>query len=135
MSNFRGSLDANVLLRMMVKDDLFQYRAAKKLIDKSGGQLAVADTAIIEAAFVLRREYGLTRQDVKTAIQDLMLLPQLNCNRVLFDRALTLYASTRGVSLEDCALTVYAELNGALPLYTFDKKLAKSSKNAALVGA
>jgi predicted nucleic-acid-binding protein len=135
MSSFRGSLDANVILRLLLNDVPAHYKAAKKLLLQSEVQLAVADAALIEVIFVLNRNYGMTREQVHKLITGFISLPQINCNRVLFTLALPLYINNESLSFEDCALTVYAELNDALPLYTFDKKLAKSTKNAALVGA
>ncbi len=133
MNRFQGSLDANAILRVLVNDVPKHYLAVKKLIEEATGQLAVSDTALIEVAFVLHRAYGFDRTEVRDALLGFMSLKQINCNRILFDKALDFYASTQSLSLEDCVISTYAELNDALPLYTFDKKLANSSANITLI--
>lgn len=133
VSRFAGSLDANVILRLLLKDVPAQHEAALKLFNGSKGrQFAIADTAIIEVVFVLGREYELSRQSIVEALRGFMKLPELNMNRILFDRALDLYEDHPGLSFEDCCLATYADLNDAVPLWTFDKKLAKQSPNASL---
>jgi predicted nucleic acid-binding protein len=62
-----------------------------------------------------------------------MQLPELDGNRALFAKALPLFATHPALSLEDCCLSVYAELDGATPLWTFDQKLARQVTGAELV--
>lgn len=135
MANFAGSLDANVLLRLLLNDVPKQHAAAIKLMEISTDQFAVADTAIIEVVFVLERHYQFSRPQIKEAIDGLASLPSLNCNRELLSGALPLYARHQKLSFEDCCLAVYAELNNALPLWTFDIKLAHQARGAKLVGS
>lgn len=133
MIAFSGSLDANVLLRLLLNDIVDQHQAVIKLFQNATGQFAVADTAIIETAFVLGRNYKFTRTEVTEAIEGLMSLAEINCNRPLFLKVLPLFSKYPTLSFEDCCLTVYAELNEAKPLWTFDRKLAKQSPSAKLV--
>lgn len=134
MPGFSGSLDTNVILRLLLQDVIDQHKAAVTLLDQAEGQLAVADIAIIEVAFVLERHYQLSRAQVVQALTGFFSLPKINCNRVLFEQALPLFEAHPGLSLEDCCLAVYAELNSAAPLWTFDKKLANQASAARLVG-
>lgn len=133
MSVFYGSLDANVLLRLLLDDEPDQHAAVEALFRKSSGQFAVADTAIIEVAFVLGRHYSFSRQAVVEAIEGLMSLTEINCNRLLFAKVLPLFVKSPALSFEDCCLATYAELNEAKPLWTFDRKLANQAKSAKLV--
>jgi len=133
MKQFSGSLDANIILRLLLNDIPDQYKSAAQLLKGAARQLAVADTALIEACFVMERAYSMNREHIGMAILGFMSLQQVNCNRMLFDRALMLFQSHPALSMEDCCLAVYAELNDAEPLYTFDKKLAKQSPTAQLV--
>jgi len=133
MANFSGSLDANVLLRLLLNDLPKQHQAVVKLFLNSSKQFAVADTAIIEIIFVLERNYKFTRSAIVEAIEGLMSLTEINCNRPLFMKALPLFVKRPGFSFEDCCLATYAELNDANPLWTFDQKLAKQAANAKLV--
>jgi predicted nucleic-acid-binding protein len=133
MTRFSGSLDANIILRYLLNDVPDQCKSATQLLKDASGQLAVADTALLEACFVMERAYSMSREHIRVALLGFMSLQQINCNRILFDRALMLFQSHSALSMEDCCLAVYAELNDAEPLYTFDKKLAKQSRAAQLV--
>ncbi len=133
MTSRTGSLDANILLRLLLNDIPAQHAAATRLVEDSAGQLNVADTSIIEVVFVLERHYGFTREQIAVTIQGLIGLPQITCSRALFEKSLPLFAEHPALSFEDCCLAVYAELNGALPLYTFDKKLAHQTPQAQLL--
>ena len=128
-----GSLDANVRLRLLLNDVADQHQAALTLFQRAAGQFAVADTAIIELVFVLGRNYGFTRPAIAEAVEGLMSLPEINCNRLLFERALVLFRKHPALSFEDCCLASYAALNNAEPLWTFDKKLANQAPSAPLV--
>ncbi len=48
-------------------------------------------------------------------------------------KALKIYVIQPVLSFEDCCLSVYAELNDASPLYTFDKKLARQLSQARII--
>lgn len=133
MSALAGSLDTNVLLRLVLKDLPDQHQAVVALLDNSSGSFEVADTTIIEVVFVLERKYSFTRDAIAEDVGGLIAFPRLNCNRVLFERALPLFVAHPSLSFEGCCLSVYAELQAATPLWTFDKKLAKQVPNARLV--
>lgn len=128
-----GSLDTNALLRLLLNDVAQQHEAAKKLLRKASSQLAVADIAVIELVFVLERYYGFSRQQVSEAVTGLILLKEISCNRMLFEKVLPLYLSHSALSFEDCCLSTYAAINEAEPLWTFDKKLASQAASAKLI--
>ena len=133
MARFNGSFDTNVLLRLLLNDIPEQHNAVKELMQQTISQFAIADTAIIELAFALDRYYGFGRLQIAEAIDGLMKLKEINCNRALYERALPIFTKHSGLSFEDCCLSVYAQLNDAEPLWTFDKKLANQASNAKLV--
>ena len=133
MAVFSGSLDANVLLRLLLNDIADQHQSVIRLFQHASGQFAVSDTAIIETVFVLERNYTFSRPAIVETIEGLMSLTEINCNRPLFLKALPLFSKYPALSFEDCCLAVYAELNEAKPLWTFDQKLAKQASSARLV--
>lgn len=130
---FSGSLDTNALLRLLLNDIPQQHEAVRALLTNASGQLAIADTAIMELMFVLERYYGFSRQQANEAVVGLMQLSEINCNRILFEKALPIYLDHMALSFEDCCLSVYATLNEAEPLWTFDKKLATQAESAKLI--
>jgi predicted nucleic-acid-binding protein len=133
MAVFSGSLDANVLLRLLLNDISDQHQAVLRLLGTARGQFAVADIAVVEVAFVLERYYEFSRVAIAEAIDGIMSLAEINCNRTLFKKALPLFAKHPGLSFEDCCLAIYAELNDAKPLWTFDRKLANQAANVKIV--
>lgn len=133
MTMLSGSLDANVLLRLLLNDVPRQNTAATKLLQDADGQFAVADTAIIEIVFVLERHYEFSREQIAEAVEGLMSIPEINCNQGLFVAALPLFTKHSALSFEDCCLAKYAELNDAKPLWTFDQKLTNQVASAKLV--
>ncbi|HSX02059.1 MAG TPA: PIN domain-containing protein [Candidatus Saccharimonadia bacterium] len=135
MAKLAGSVDANVLLRLILNDVADQHKAAVELFQYAPGQFAVADVAVIELAFVLARHYGFTREQIREAIDGVMALAEVNCNRLLFEKVLPLFVKHPKLSFEDCCLVVYAELNETEPLWTFDQKLASQTPGAQLVTA
>lgn len=133
MLKYSGSCDTNVLLRLLLNDIPRQHIAAKRLIKQADAQFAIADTVIIELVFGLDRYYGFSRLQIVEAVDGLMKLKELNLNRKLFEKVLPLFVKQPGLSYEDCCLAIYAQLNDAEPLWTFDKKLANQTSNAKLV--
>ena len=53
MSSRAGSLDANLLLRLLLKDIPAQHQAVFRLVNQAVEPFAVADIAIVEVVFVL----------------------------------------------------------------------------------
>ncbi len=135
MTKFTGSFDTNVILRLLLNDIPEQRIAVKKLMKQAVNQFAVADIVIIELVFGLDRYYKFSRPQIAEAVDGLMKLKEINCNRALFEKVLPLFINHSSLSFEDCCLTVYAQLNTAEPLWTFDKKLANQVSSAKLIAA
>lgn len=133
MPTTAGSLDANVVLRLLLNDVPDQHDAAVRLLESTDSELVVADVAIIEVVFALCRHYEFSRAVAADAITGLMGLPHIHCNHALFTRALPLFTTHPKLSFEDCYLAAHAELHGASPLWTFDKNLAGQASTARLV--
>lgn len=124
-SKKNGSLDTNVLLRLILGDIPTQAEAVEKLL-KPGSLFDVSDITIIEMIFVLEKIYKLPRTLIQENIFTIINHPSITCNRKLFSQTLPLYTGNPKLSIIDCALTKYAELSKAIPLYTFDTALAKT---------
>jgi predicted nucleic-acid-binding protein len=128
-----GSLDANILLRVLLDDVPHQHAAAMELLSH-GGRFAVSDTALIEVNFVLGRAYGLTRDQQQEAVMGLLQQPQIVGSIDVFTAAFDTYCTHPKLSFEDCYLVSHAQANGDEPLWTFDKKLATQTR-ARLLGS
>ena len=134
MPDYSGSIDANVILRLLLNDVAEQHLAATNLIKNSSAPFAVSDTAVIEVVFVLERNYTFSRPHIVEAIEGMMSLAEIRCNQELIQKALKLFEKHPALSFEDCCLSVYAELGDATPLWTFDRKLANQVGSVKLVG-
>ena len=121
-----GSLDTNLLLRLLLGDVPSHIQAVETLLEK-GTLFDVADAAIIEMIFVLEKIYGFARQDIQENVYAITRNEQFNCNKVLFEYALPLYIKQSNLSLIDCVLLSYARIQNVTPLWTFDKNLIKLS--------
>ncbi len=129
----RGSLDTNVLLRLILNDLPTQHRQARELLN-CGGQFVISDLAVGEVVFVLERNYKMARDDIAVVIKSLLAGEQFIANTKVINLALTNFVEHTALSFEDCYLAAQAEIEKALPLYTFDKKLAKRLSTTELVG-
>ncbi len=120
-----GSLDPNIVLRLMRHDLPEQTRQAAELLDSVDEPFEVADIVFVEVAHVLERYYGVSRPTIQTLLLEFARLDSVNCNASLLKQALPTYVNHPALSFEDCCLAAYAEIQKALPLYTFDRKLAR----------
>ena len=127
----RESLDTNVILRLMLADMPEQCLQIQDLLMRQGRMYSVADLAVTEAVYVL--EANSTREQIVEMLGSVLTLPNIKYNKTLFDGVFPMYLKHPKLSFNDCCLAVYAELNEAEPLWTFDRALAKQSGTAKLV--
>lgn len=129
-----GSIDANVVLRIILNDLPTQRQAAINLLSQHAPSRFRLDTiAAAEAVFVLGRNYGMTHSDIAVVMGNFLKHPQILSELAILEPALLHFAAHSALSFEDCVLAVQARQAKALPLYTFDKKLARQTEGAALV--
>ena len=122
-----GSVDANVVLRLLLGDIPEQHETALALF-RGRGPLTISDVALIETIFVLGRAYGLTRAQQSEAVLGLLRQPGIVGNVELFEGAFGSYLQHPKLSFEDCYLVSMADRTGNGPLWTFDKKLANQTE-------
>lgn len=124
------SLDTNCLARVLLNDVPEQ---AKKITDllELNYYFHVSDYVFSEFCFLAEQVYKLDRKSIANSLETIMNIPKINCNQNLFKQVLPLYIQHPALSFIDCCLAVQAQLNNALPLYTFDKKLALQSNGLA----
>ncbi len=127
------SLDTNIILRLILRDIPEQCNRIQDLFMRHGVTYNIADLAVSEAVYVMQNQYGLSREEIADGICRLLWFPGINYNKNLFDKVLPMYLEHPKMSFNDCCLAVYAELNEAEPLWTFDKALAKESGTAKLL--
>lgn len=129
----KASIDTNVLLRLLLNDIPEQHEKAKRLIQEPGLSFQVSDTAIIELVFVLERHYEFARAQIRDAVDALATITSISFNKNLMNKALSVFIEHPKLSFEDCYLVSVAVEQKALPLWTFDKKLASQNEYAQIV--
>ncbi len=125
------SLDTNMILRIMLKDVPEQCLKIVDLFMRQGVRYHVADLAIAEAVYVMQRDYS--REEIVSYLRNLFTMNEIRANFALFEKVFPMYLKHPELSFNDCCLAVYAELNEAEPLWTFDRKLAGQADNVKLV--
>lgn len=123
-------LDTNILLDWLLDRDPVRTAQVDSLFTGTK-ELHIPDPIIVELAFALEKFYELPRALVKDNLNKVIDEPVLNSNRTLFRRAITEYVNHPAWSFLDCCLLNYAELQNALPVWTFDKKLVSQSTGRA----
>lgn len=118
------SLDTNTLLRLVLADIPDQTVKVEKLMADTSQKFFVADLVFAEMVWVLQGDvYGYDRQRIAANLLSIMSITHVNCNRTMLEKAIPLYVKHQKISFIDACLAIYAELNDATPLLTFDKKL------------
>lgn len=126
------SLDTNILLRWLLDDVPEQTQLVDQLFS-TGEKFHIADLVFIEVAYVLEGVYEMSKTRVAENIRLIISNASFICNRKLFDMALPSYVKHSKLSFADCCLVASAELNEAVPLLTFDRKLARQLSGASLL--
>lgn len=125
-------VDTNILLDWLLDRDVSRTKQVDRLM-KQANELHIADVAIIEMVYVLESVYRFPRTTIISNVRKVLNEPIFNCNRMMFGRAISTYGDHPALSFVDCCLMQYAELQNALPLWTFDKKLVSQSASRAKI--
>ncbi|MCL2782687.1 MAG: PIN domain-containing protein [Propionibacteriaceae bacterium] len=120
----RAALDTNVLLRLIVPDVPEQHARARRLLATPSTTFMVADYVFVELVFVLERHYGFDRGQIARAATGIMELGNIECHEDLLRAAIEFWQVHPKLSFEDCLMAEYAQTQSAVPLWTFDHKLA-----------
>ena len=131
MSKVSGSLDTNVVLRLILNDVPEQGKAVKAMVQSSQGIYVVTDLAVVEVEYALRTHYGFSREQVYDTLGSLLQHPSIAVNALLMKKVFALYLIHPQLSFTDCCLAIRAEIDEAKPLWTFDRKLAKQGAGVA----
>jgi predicted nucleic-acid-binding protein len=117
------AVDTNVLVRILVRDDPKQVRAADAFV-AAGAWVSLL--ALAETIWVLTTVYGRDAAAIRAAVEQLLNHTDL----ILQDgdavaAALETFRSRPAVGFTDCLLLEVARKAGHLPLGTFDRTLGR----------
>jgi predicted nucleic-acid-binding protein len=117
------AVDTNVLVRLVVRDDANQVRAAEEFI-ASGAW--VSHLVLAETTWVLDAVYERTAEQIATAIDMLLNHQHLTVQDAdVVTAAIENFRKRPALGFSDCLVLEIARKAGHLPLGTFDRDLAK----------
>ncbi len=128
------ALDTNVIVRYLVADDAEQAEAARALMEglTFDSQGFICREVAIEVVWVLERFYRFTRAQIADVLVELISTDSLVVE-VADDVARAAFTYRQGgVGFSDLMILSSAERSRAVPLHTFDRRLARM-EGAALV--
>jgi predicted nucleic-acid-binding protein len=120
------ALDANVIVRYLLRDDPKQAKQAKALVDRldrDDEQAYVSDVVLCEVVWVLRSVYGFGREQIGAVLRQLIAARQLtfdSSDRLL--RAVRAFDTGKG-DFADYVIREQARDAGCNAVRSFDKAL------------
>ena len=121
------SLDTNVLIRYLVRDDADQAEAALHLLDALTPENPgyICREAAIEMVWVLDRTYRLPRDHIASIVQELARSEEI----IVEDHEDVIIAADgyrRGLAdFADLMILAAARRNAASPVFTFDRRFSR----------
>lgn len=117
------AVDANVLVRLLVRDDADQARAAEAFVEKGAW---VSQLVLAETLWVLDAVYARSSAQIAAALDLLLDHKQLTLQEAgVTALALEHFRARPSSSFSDCLVLEIARKAGHLPLGMFDKRLGK----------
>ena len=119
------TVDTNVLVRAVVRDDKAQAEAAARVL-RSANLVAVAASSLCELVWVLRRRYELSTAEVAAAIRALTAADNVETDRPAVAVGLTMLDA--GGDFADGVIAYEGRWLGAETFVSFDKKAVEMLK-------
>jgi predicted nucleic-acid-binding protein len=117
------AVDTNVVVRLIVRDDLEQVRAAEDFTSRGGW---VSHLVLAEVTWVLDAVYERTAGQIALAVDMLLNHKDLTVQDAdAVSGALAHFRKRPALGFSDCLMLEIARRAGHLPLGTFDRDLAK----------
>ena len=130
------AVDTNVLVRFLVRDDIEQAEAARALLEglTPGRPGFICREVAIEVVWVLERAYRFARRQISDVVLELIATDSLVVEAADDVASVALTYRQGGADFADLMILAAADRAGAVPLYTFDRSLARV-EGTALVGS
>lgn len=121
------AVDTNVLVRFLVNDDREQAEAARALLQSVTGEKPAfaCREVVVELVWVLERAYGYSRDRIATILEELVATEGLVVETANDVAQAAFRYRAGGAGFSDLMVLAAAKRTGALPLYTFDRKVAR----------
>ena len=121
------ALDTNVIVRYLVGDHPEQAEAARVLLEglAPANPGFICREVVMEVGWVLERAYRFTRAQIAEVLLDITASDSLVVEHSDDVAAAAYRYRQGGVGFSDLMVLAAAERAGAVPLYTFDRRLAR----------
>jgi predicted nucleic-acid-binding protein len=117
------SIDTNVLVRLLARDDVKQTAAAERFLETGAW---VSHLVLLETIWVLKAVYDRSPSEIAIGVEMLLEHAQLTLQDPdVITSALTKFRSKPSIGFSDCLILEVARKAGHLPLGTLDRGLAK----------
>ena len=117
------SVDTNVLVRLLARDDAKQTAAAENFVAAGAW---ISHLVLLETIWVLDSVYDRSPAELATAIDMLLTHETLSIqDEDVVSAALATFRSRPTIGFSDCLILEVARKSGHLPLGTFDRTLGK----------
>lgn len=127
----KESIDANVMLRIILGDIPKQRAKALELLKQPRTTFYLSSVAIMEIAFVLEKLIGYSRAEIAENLSRVLgAYNNIDYEAGILRSALELYTKRPSLSFDDCYLVEEAAHKNHAPLWTFDHKLSAQSPSA-----
>lgn len=117
------SVDTNILIRIITRDDAEQARRADAFIGRGAW---VSHLVLAETVWVLTKSYGRTTRQLAETIEVLLAHEHLRLEEPnVVESALAAFKNRPAIGFSDYLIFEIARKAGHTPLGTFDRNLAK----------
>lgn len=123
------TVDTNILVRSIVRDDEKQAAAADRLL-KSAGVIAVTLPCLCEFVWVLLKLYRLSRHDVADAIRALLAVANVEADRTAAEAGIAVLEA--GGDFADGVIAHEGSRLGGQTFVLFDRKAVKLLQSAGV---
>ena len=129
----RKQVDANVILRYLLRDDEVLFNNAFSLFEKTKigeERVIIPESVLAECVYVLLKIYKVERQIISERLKGLFLYKGVvNPDKKDLVDSLTLFGKNN-IGIVDCILCARS-INSRMQLVTFDDELKKITNNAS----
>ena len=117
------SVDTNVLVRLVTRDDAKQVTAAEDFVERGAW---VPHLVLVETTWVLESVYNRSQEEIAAAVEMLLSHQHLTIqDSEVVAAAVERFRKRPALGFSDCLVLEVARKAGHLPLGTFDRDLSK----------
>lgn len=127
--SMKATVDTNILLRAFLDDHPAQSPAAQEALN-GVELLAVTLPTLCEFAWVLRKGYKRSRQELSVALETIIGIPNISVDRPAVEAGLSLVAA--GGDFADGVIAYEGKRLGADIFFTFDRAAAELLAKAGI---